>query len=195
MNITRKDINTLRDNTWINDQIINFYLNLIAERSKEANHLPKVYVMNTFFVPRLQDKGYNAVSRWTRKVDIFAFDIILIPIHINQNHWCIATVDLGNKTIKYYDSLGGTNDQVIRILSEYLEKESLDKRNQIFDITPFTRVNIKDAPKQDNRSDCGIFSCKIAEYITKNAELNFTQKDIPQFRQKMILEILNGKLF
>ena len=36
--------------------------------------------------------GYSTLKRWTRKVDIFAHDIILIPVHLGM-HWCLAVVN------------------------------------------------------------------------------------------------------
>ena len=34
MDITRKDIDTLKGLNWLNDEIINFYMQMIVERSK-----------------------------------------------------------------------------------------------------------------------------------------------------------------
>ena len=36
--------------------------------------------------------GYAALKRWTRKIDIFAHDLILIPVHLGM-HWCLAVVN------------------------------------------------------------------------------------------------------
>ena len=33
----------------------------------------------------------------------------------------------------------------------------------------------QDIPQQMNGSDCGMFACKFAEYITREAQINFTQ--------------------
>jgi hypothetical protein len=40
--LTRKDLLTLRGLDWLNDEVINFYINLVAERSTESKDLPKV---------------------------------------------------------------------------------------------------------------------------------------------------------
>ena len=74
--ITRKDLDTLRGLNWLNDEIINFYLAMIVERGKENDNWPNVYTMNTFFLKKIQQQGYSMVRRWTRKVDIFSYDII-----------------------------------------------------------------------------------------------------------------------
>ena len=84
--ITRKDLDTLNGLKWLNDEVINFYFNLIQERSKEIDNYPKVYVFNTYFSSKLAGHpngvsgAYGMVRRWTKAVDIFDNDILLIPI-------------------------------------------------------------------------------------------------------------------
>ena len=43
---------------------------------------PQVYAFNTFFYPTLIKDGYSRLKRWTRKVDLFSYDIVLIPVHL-----------------------------------------------------------------------------------------------------------------
>lgn len=196
MNITRRDISTLFGDTWLNDEVINFYMNLLMDRGEMRNSegLPRVYAMNTFFIPRLMQSGHSGVRRWTRKVDIFSYDIIPVPVHVGQVHWCMAIIHLKNKTIRYYDSMGTPNPRVLNALEEYLKEESLDKKKQHFDTSKFQKESVVDAPRQMNGSDCGVFSCMFAEYITRNREITFSQQHMPYFRQKMVLEIVQGKL-
>ncbi|XP_067833033.1 sentrin-specific protease 1, partial [Heptranchias perlo] len=114
LTITRKDIHTLNHLNWLNDEVINFYMNLLVVRGK-TRALPTVHAFNTFFFPKVKSDGYQAVKRWTKKVDIFAMDILLVPIHLGV-HWCLAVVDFRKKTVSYYDSMGGSNDEACRIL-------------------------------------------------------------------------------
>lgn len=196
MNITRRDIHTLSDSNWLNDEVINFYMNLLMERGSDDNTrgLPKVYAMNTFFVPRLMQGGHSGVKRWTRKVDIFSKDIIPVPVHVGGVHWCMAIIHLKNSSIKYYDSMGTPNSNVLSLLAQYLKDESMDKRKKPFDTKSFKIESVADVPRQMNGSDCGVFSCIFAEYITRNKELTFSQENMIYFRQRMILEIVQGKL-
>ena len=62
---------------------------LIVERNSSEDNRPSVYAFNTFFYPKLREKGHQALKRWTRKVDIFSFDFIFVPIHLGM-HWCLA---------------------------------------------------------------------------------------------------------
>ena len=66
--ILKKDIHTLRPGEWLNDEVINFYGNLILARSKESTTLPKIHVFSTFFYKTLSEQGYDKVRRWTKKV-------------------------------------------------------------------------------------------------------------------------------
>ncbi|XP_030623839.1 sentrin-specific protease 1 [Chanos chanos] len=194
LTITRKDLQTLSHLNWLNDEVINFYMNMLVERSKQPG-LPSVYTFNTFFFPKLRSAGYSAVRRWTKKVDIFSVDIILVPVHLGV-HWCLSVVDFRKKSITYFDSMGGNNDEACRILLNYLKQESEDKRGKPMDTSHWTLQSKKrhEIPQQMNGSDCGMFTCKYAEYITKDRPITFTQKQMPYFRRRMVWEILNQKL-
>lgn len=63
-------------------------MNLLVERSQKPT-LPSVNVFNTFFYPKLRKSGYCAVRRWTKKMDIFSKDILLVPVHLGV-HWCLS---------------------------------------------------------------------------------------------------------
>ncbi|XP_037903482.1 ubiquitin-like-specific protease ESD4 [Hermetia illucens] len=168
LNITKKDIETLTDNNWLNDQIVNFYLNLIADDNTKKLNQSKIHVMNTFLLPILKTSGYNAIKRWTRKVNIFLYGLIIIPAHQNNNHWTLAIIDLKNQTIKIYDSLGNNDGSTPKLLCEYLEKVSLDKLHNPFNTSNFTIVNEKNIPAQNNNNDCVVFVCTFAKYVAKN---------------------------
>ena len=42
IDISRKDIDTLKGLNWLNDEVINFYMNMIVKRSKENDNWPTV---------------------------------------------------------------------------------------------------------------------------------------------------------
>lgn len=195
LSVKRHDIQTLKwcPLTWLNDEVINFYMELLAERSRMTEKLPKVHAMNTFFLTRLLEVGYSGVRRWTRKVDIFAHDVIPVPVH-KGIHWCMAIIHLKNKTIKYYDSMGQPNNNVLGALRKYLLEESLDKKKQEFDMSGWQFENVRDIPQQENGSDCGVFSCMYAEFVTRNRPIVFSQQHMQYFRQKMVYEICTGQM-
>lgn len=192
LRITRKDMNTLEGLHWLNDEVINFYMNLLIARGNQDNYL-NVHAMNTFFYPKLLSGGHSSLKRWTRKIDIFAQDIVVVPIHLGM-HWCMSIIDFRDKSIRYYDSMGGSNRECLPALKKYLEDESLDKKKKPYDTSNWTFEIMKGIPQQMNGSDCGVFSCTFAEFICANREITFSQNDMPYFRMKMVYEILKGRI-
>ncbi|MPC27623.1 Sentrin-specific protease 1 [Portunus trituberculatus] len=184
--ITRRDIATLNSPNWLNDEVINFYMNLIMDRSMKNKRLPRVYVFSTFFYPKLYQSGHKSV-------DIFTYDILLIPIHLDV-HWCMATVDFRKRCISYYDSMLGDNPECLKLILEYLEAEHLDKKKTPYKTAAWKLECPKNIPEQMNGSDCGVFSCTFAEFKSRLSPLDFTQEDMPYFRQRMVYEIIKGEL-
>lgn len=191
-NITRRDIATLKGLQWLNDEIINFYMDLIVTRGKLDNY-PSAYAFNTFFFPKLMSGGHSALARWTRRVDIFKHDFLFIPVHLGM-HWCMIIIDLPEKTITYYDSMGGHDRGSLQKVLQYLVDESRDKKKQVFDTSDWQLITAKDIPHQMNGSDCGMFSCMFAETVSRRKKINFTQEHMPYFRRRMVYEILTKQL-
>jgi hypothetical protein len=143
-------------------------------------------------------------------------------------------VDLRKKTVTYFDSMGGNNDEACRILLQYLQQESKDKKGKDLDTSEWTlqskkrnvRVTLyltrdlsqlnmlwhftdrcchlfeksisshfsqQEIPQQMNGSDCGMFTCKYAEYITKDKPITFTQ--VSTSTANLSLCLLGGPVF
>lgn len=194
LRITRRDLSTLTPQSWLNDEVINFYMNLLVARS-EREGCWRVYAFSTFFIPKLRAGGYQAVRRWTKGVDLFEKDLILVPVHQGV-HWCLAVIDFRTKTVKYYDSMGQRNEGVCRILLHYLKEEFKSKKSKDLEVSKWTVTSAKsnEIPQQMNGSDCGVFACKYADYIARAKPMTFTQHHMPYFRKRMIWEILSQEL-
>lgn len=76
-------------------KVINFYLSLVMERCSGEAAALKVYSFSTFFFLKLwgggggQAGGHTAVKRWTKAVDLFLYDLVLVPLHLGV-HWALA---------------------------------------------------------------------------------------------------------
>ncbi|XP_059058188.1 sentrin-specific protease 1-like isoform X2 [Achroia grisella] len=193
LRIHRRDLQTLSGLNWLNDEVINFYMNLLMQRSEERKDLPKVYATNTFFYPKLMQSGQAGLRRWTRRVDIFAHDLMVVPVHLGV-HWCVSMVDFQNKKVSYLDSMGSSNQACLDALMQYLRDEHQDKKGQPFDDKGWKAECLKNIPQQMNGSDCGMFACTFAEFSARGAPYTFTQAHMPYLRRKAALEILAGRL-
>jgi len=187
--ISSADITTLRRLNWLNDEVINFYMQMIVARAEAG----KIYAFNTFFYTQYKDNGFAKIKRWTKKVDLFTHELVLIPVHLGM-HWCLATINFLKKKVCYYDSMGGNNQQCVDLLLQYLREEHQAKKGAVLDTEDWSTEIVQDIPQQMNGSDCGMFACKFAEYISRGAKITFTQDDMPYYRKRMVWEIINNQL-
>ncbi|XP_073707657.1 sentrin-specific protease 2 isoform X1 [Garra rufa] len=195
LRITQRDLATLQEGSWLNDEVINFYMNLVMSRSEQEVGNRKVYSFSTFLFPKLHNGGHAAVRRWTKAVDLFLYDIILVPLHLGV-HWSLAVVDFKSKSVRSYDSMGQRHDDICDMILLYLKEELKVKKGKDLDTSKWTLSSLRpsEIPQQKNGSDCGVFVCKYADYISRGRNLTFRQNHMPYFRKAMIWEILNQKL-
>ena len=109
-------------------------------------------------------------------------------------HWCLAVINLKKKGVYFYDSMGSDKTDILKTLLSYLESEHMDKKKTPFDTSGFELENVKDIPRQMNGSDCGMFTLKYSEYLSRNASITFTQDDMPYYRSRMVYEIVTNKI-
>eukprot|EP00754_Rhynchopus_humris_P041252 Rhum_TRINITY_DN24846_c0_g2::Rhum_TRINITY_DN24846_c0_g2_i1::g.180174::m.180174/K08592/SENP1; sentrin-specific protease 1 len=134
--LTRRDLSTLADRTWLNDAAINAYLTLVCRRSKEVPQYPDTHALSSHWFTRLvgpyADKyDYSGVRRWTRSVNVFAQDRVLVPVNWGASHWTLGVIYFKAKTIVFYDSLGSRSagEFVCKTLSKWIDDERIDKKN------------------------------------------------------------------
>ncbi|KFY64229.1 hypothetical protein V496_03404 [Pseudogymnoascus sp. VKM F-4515 (FW-2607)] len=97
--VDMRDIERLDEGVYLNDNLIAFYLRYLQEKTERdrPDVFKRVFFMNTYFYPRLtKGKGrknidYDAVKRWTSKVNIFDYDYIVVPVNENT-HWYLAII-------------------------------------------------------------------------------------------------------
>jgi len=185
-----KDLRTLQPGTWLNDEVINFWFAMLAERDAQLAKPKRSLFHNTFFVAKLAENGYNYrnVRRWTREKtlmekcgvkNIMELDKIFMPVHVDGTHWCLAVIFIQEKKIQYYDSMAGTGMATLTRLKRYLVEDTRDKLNLQLNESEWTLVPTQgNTPLQNNGCDCGVFTCMFADYISTNQPLTFSQSNI-----------------
>jgi len=197
--ITRRDMACLRPGQWLNDEVINFFLKLLQDRIDSQPSLPKCWFPNTHFWPKLgggngKAYAYKDVRRWTvrAKVDIFALDYVVIPLHIGRNHWALCLIDMKAKGFRYLDSMScRPHPNLEEFLQKYLEDEHKDKKRKPFEEAGDWRIlPIEEpVPQQENGYDCGVFMCSCAEATSAGRSLDYSQDDMPNIRKRLAAQI------
>merc|ERR1719225_335036 len=102
--VSMEDYKTLATGTFLNDVIINFYLKYLQYDVFSEADKNRVHIFTTFWFSRLTSKPspiearkdpvirrHDRVKRWTRKVNIFEKDFVVIPINENY-HWYLCII-------------------------------------------------------------------------------------------------------
>ncbi|KAK9463142.1 uncharacterized protein V1516DRAFT_672057 [Lipomyces oligophaga] len=200
IDISVRDIRTLGVQQWLNDNVIDFYLEMINQRSKEhitqGTNFPRSFTYTTHFYTTLCSKGYQGVARWGKRkqLNLAMTDYIFVPINVHNTHWCLSMINLKKKRFEFYDSLAGRPGAAFKFLREYIINESQTQNVPLKDMDDWTDYIPQDSPVQKNGYDCGVFTCKTVEVLSRDGILSFGQRDMPTLRNRMIYEILQGKL-
>ncbi|KRH92989.1 Protease, Ulp1 family, partial [Pseudoloma neurophilia] len=195
---------------WFNDQIINYYLQLIKKYAKEVFNT-KVYVFSTYFFPSLQSKGVEVVKKWIEHLGIFDYQFLFFPIH-NNSHWSFVTVNLKeNDEIEYWDSLDSSYTQsfkienpetedlpngmsyriwtIIRPILLLLRAERFRLKKQLY-TTKITKIR---CPQQPNGIDCGLYVCLFARGRICGKTMPYRIRTY-ELRLKLCYEIMVGEI-
>merc|ERR1719317_1095576 len=102
--VTLEDYKTLQVGTFLNDVIIDFYMKYLQFTLLSEEDKNRVHIFTTFWFSRLTSKPspiearkdpvqrrYDRVKRWTRKVNIFEKDFVVVPINENY-HWYLCII-------------------------------------------------------------------------------------------------------
>lgn len=77
----------------------------------------------------------------------------------------------------------------MKFLDEEFKTKCKDEPKMVFE-TSFRTV-----PQQDNCDDCGVFTCMFADYVSREAEINFSQADMVNCRERIAWELIHGKFY
>ena len=94
------DLEKLDEGEFLNDNLLSFYLRFLEQQlgDRKPHIAKKVYFFNSYFFATLTNthkskKGFNyeGVQKWTRSVDLFTYDYIIVPIN-ESLHWYLAII-------------------------------------------------------------------------------------------------------
>lgn len=180
----RSDLETLLPGGWLNDKIINAYMEMLASHHKEA------YFFSTFLYLHLRTKSIKEAAEWFADLDLEGYKSFVFPIHASS-HWALVIVQ-GSELLGF-DSLGTMGLGCIATIRTFMDELYLARR-RIFR-PALARLMSDKVPQQTNGDDCGVFCCAYARYYTIEGVHNqFVSSDIPLMRARILHEILVGKI-
>ena len=192
LEMTRRDYRSLGGRNFLNDKVIDEYLQLVRLRNV-SEELPKVYPFTTHAFSWLEDdyeRNFPNVMRWCKE-DLTEMEILLIPIH-KADHWSLVVVDVRKEKLSYYDSIIGNRrrSNAPKVMKKFVEQYWKHKGKNI----KLKVIIVDTAPVQRNGYDCGVFVCQNAEKISRDAIVSTRQEDMPKARETMVKDIFLGTI-
>ncbi|KAJ6734385.1 UBIQUITIN-LIKE-SPECIFIC PROTEASE 2A-RELATED [Salix purpurea] len=211
VSISKRDVDLLRPETFINDTIIDFYIQYLKNKIQPDDR-QRFHFFNSFFFRKLADldKGpsnacegriaFQRVCKWTRKLNIFEKDYIFIPVNYSL-HWSLIVIchpgevvhsrddESGNSLkvpcILHMDSIRGSHKGLKNLIQSYLYEEWRERHNETVDDTLSKFLHLRfvplELPQQGNLYDCGLFLLHYVELFLEEAPIDFSPFKITEF--------------
>ena len=125
---------------------------------------------------------------------------IIVPFHIDGNHWCLVICDIANNTLLYFDSIykydsGSGSRELIRRIVKWLSSLNVSMNYQnAFQIQDMSSTITSFPSQGSNVTECGVFVMMFADFFMNDLILDFTLRDTITFRKKIFLSLVNQKL-
>lgn len=175
------DFQSIKGREWFTGEVIEALLRVVATTT-----VKKVAVVSTFLVPLLED-GINRPLRALKKqIPGYTRDkLIIMPLHLNSNHWALACIQPNSDSIEYYDSLLGHQDTVLLKIAAFFKAIG---RIKMIDI-----IRHKSIPRQWNGCDCGPFTCYFGRALILDLPMDFCQVMMPRIRIEIATYLLEDR--
>ena len=190
--VTVGDYKRLKFDECLNDIIINFdLLHQFYNLPEESQN--KIHIYPSTFYERLCSPARTAavqnvagltkseimhlgVKRWTKQIDIFKKELLLIPICEND-HWYLVAVllpglwhsrnhnDEQESVLVVFDSMGSSRDPAVENIKNYIKEEFKDKKGIAINSKDRTLVLYPSCPQQNDVTSCGIYILHYASQI------------------------------
>ena len=169
LQVTVHDILSLANYTYLNDVILNYILDNHHTETSRSD----IYLLDSLFFSSLTHHPELA-SNWTKNINLFAYNKILVPICQCQ-HWTLIVISPRDNTIQLYNSLlprhhpSGEHNKLLCRIQKFLHSEY----HRIYKNTlpfPFQQSIRQGLPQQTSSADCGLFAIHFASCIMTNTE-------------------------
>ena len=144
--LTNVDVDCLLPGIYLNDIIIDFYLRYLYEEILTQEQRARTYIFNSYFYTRLSKRAFGnskrnespmqrmhtQVKKWTRDVDIFEKDFIIIPIN-EHSHWFLVVICFPSRAEldESVDCSGSSENASSDGIEEVIpEQQKADKANE-----------------------------------------------------------------
>ena len=202
--ISAKGFLSLSDQTWITDDVVNFYCKLLTDRDtklvqSQLHKKPNIFLSSFFYSlleRNMKVKHFVEKKEKNLNINIFQADKVYIPININNIHWLMVVIMMKAQVIEAYDSkhklfINERHEALQKILN-FVGSTYEDTYNSTLPTSWRLNHGKRTIPRQNNDNDCGAFMLSFLDMNSVGDDLNFTQGNISNFRKRIQLSIITN---
>ena len=187
--------------TWLNDEVMNYYTEMINQRNNNKH----IYCFSSFLWAKLEIKPFNYkrnVERWSKRAEIKLMELkqLYFTMHVGENHWTVMCINVEQKKFQYYDSRNHEgvaqpkqDQERLNILRKYVTNEA-KKYSHLDDYECDWELKNEPCPEQTDGCSCGVFALRNIDLLSAGCPLNYTQDDMDDFRVRIFTDIMNKRL-
>ncbi|KAG9243894.1 hypothetical protein BJ878DRAFT_508659 [Calycina marina] len=205
-NLHGKDLKKLRPGQWLNDEIVNAYIDHVlaaanekdagerAARGEEPTKIKQYISQNSFFYPNLLKNKAKSTIRLMKRMKIegqalLKVDTMYVPV-CEDSHWMLGAVRPGARTIEFFDSFGSVS-KAARFVAEM--KEFLKVHLGAAYVDEEWKVPGTGCARQRNGYDCGVFVCTNALCVAMGLDTTcYREEDLNQQRRNIAAVLMNN---
>jgi len=178
---------------WFNDELVNGYVELLRARqlkfASSVRPKPHYIFFSSFFYDCLVKKNrykYDSVKRWTRNEMVLKARGIFIPVNIRNSHWLLVVVQPAAGRVELFDSLGHGSVSVGDHIARWAKQEAAARglRNKNWSVVQMH------CRRQENSDDCGVFTCRHMELLSKGETVVNWGGRLSYHRRRIAAELL-----
>ncbi|AES98251.1 Ulp1 protease family, carboxy-terminal domain protein [Medicago truncatula] len=156
--LSKRDVDQLQPNTYINDTIIDFYILYLKNKIQEKERA-RFHFFNSCFFRKLADmdknphpacdgkSAFQRVCKWTRKVNLFEKDFVFMPVNF-KHHWSLIVICNPGEAVNiidkepekslrlpcmlHMDSIKGHHNGLKDLVQSYLSEEWKDRKKDTY---------------------------------------------------------------
>jgi len=173
--LTKEDVDSIKKGDWLTDNAISFWEEYLEHETLKKYPGTRITLLRPTMCQLLRLTP-DPLSLKTALPDLTNTTHIFLPVNNSTNpeipesgsHWSLLVVSVLDGVAFHYDSLGSDNELFASLTCEKLAT-LLGKCLRF--------VGMRDAPQQENGSDCGVFVCKVMEKLLTERLLKVNNKD------------------
>ena len=150
----------------------------------------KALMFDTYFTEKMMagDKSVG-FSKWVKKVQPWSYDLWLLPVLVNNNHWTLLVVILRQRLMIYFDSCHKLPPQlVIDRICSFISSSRTARHDKLTQWSKWVLSAPIDIPEQKDEhgritDNCGVHVCMWAYAIVSRSIATFNEEDIKTARK------------